>query len=71
MSQTELIRNSEGNWDGPLSDIVSSGDIDIGFNFFRCEVKSFIGLLDNVGSFLIGPEVPGEGFEFGVVGGVS
>jgi len=69
--QTELIGYSEDGWNGPLGDIVSSGNVDIGFDFFRGEIQSFVGLLDDVRSFFVGPEVPGEGFELTVVSGVS
>jgi hypothetical protein len=48
-----------------------SGDIKVWLDLFRSEVQSFIGLLDDVGSFFVSPEKPGEGFKGAVVGGVS
>ena len=66
-----MVGKSEGSGDGVLGDVMFSGDIKVGLDLFRSEVQSFIGLLDDVGSFFVSPEKPGEGFKGAVVGGVS
>lgn len=69
--QAELVGKGKGSGDGILGNIMFSGDIKVGLNLFRSEIQASIGLLDDIGSFLIGPEKPGEGFKGAVVGGVS
>lgn len=69
--QTKLISYCEEGWNKPLSEVMSSCDVKIGFNLFGCQVQSFIGLLYNIGSFFISPEIPWDGFILAVVCGVS
>ena len=49
---------------------MSAGDFKIWFNLFGSEVESSVGLLDHIGTFFVGPEIPWKGFECAVVSSV-
>ena len=68
--QAIKIGAGENGRSGPLRYHVSRGDVNIGFDLFGSDVESSVGLLDDVGAFFVGPEIPGKSFKGAVVGGV-